>query len=243
MTEYSLYAAMSVGLQTSDIIEVLDRLSKCRLPTKLLDSIRSWTSSYGKIKLVLKHNRYYLESKWADLLQTLLRDEIIKAARATNVEVADPLDGEAGGMGRDAGPRRAGLVIPGTEAAKLARRVANGIGPSRQEQEAEEARLAAEKEKEEAADASIRREVDDEFFKGVELGLEKDDGLDEDEDVHTIEIKPTEIEVRPGQLSHWPLDMLSNSLLRSAVICRPSRSDARTSTTPSSRSTTSGTTS
>lgn len=243
MTEYSLYAAMSVGLQTSDIIEVLDRLSKCRLPTKLLDSIRSWTSSYGKIKLVLKHNRYYLESKWADLLQTLLRDEIIKAARATNVEVADAQDGEAGGMGRDTGPRRAGLVIPGTEAAKLARRVANGIGPTRQEQEAEEARLAAEKEKEEAADASLRQEVDDEFFKGVELGLEKDDGLDEDEDVHTIEIKPTEIEVRPGQVSHRPLEILFDSLLRSAIICRPSRSDARTSTTPSSRSTTSGTTS
>lgn len=30
LTEYSLYAAMSVGLETEDIIEVLNRLSKVR---------------------------------------------------------------------------------------------------------------------------------------------------------------------------------------------------------------------
>lgn len=187
---------MSVGLMTSDIIEVLARLSKTPIPPVLLDSIRTWTASYGKIKLVLKHNRYYLESKWPDLLQTLLRDDIIKNARVTGVEVDPTVElGGVGGMGREAGPKRAGLVIPGTEAAKQARKVQNGVGSTRAEQEAEEARLAAEKEKEEAADDEIRREVDDEFFKGVELGLEKDDGMDEDEDVHTIEIKPTEIEV------------------------------------------------
>merc|ERR1712173_521221 len=32
LTSYSLYAAVSVGLQTEDIIEYLTRLSKCSLP-------------------------------------------------------------------------------------------------------------------------------------------------------------------------------------------------------------------
>jgi DNA excision repair protein ERCC-3 len=60
LTSYSLYAAVSVGLQTADIIEVLNRLSKVPVPDSIVSFIRERTLSYGKVKLVLKHNKYYL---------------------------------------------------------------------------------------------------------------------------------------------------------------------------------------
>ena len=61
--QYSLYAAVSVGLQTKDIIEYLTRLSKSSLPKGIVKYIELCTLSYGKLKLVLKHNRYFVESQ------------------------------------------------------------------------------------------------------------------------------------------------------------------------------------
>ncbi|KZO96578.1 DNA repair helicase rad25 [Calocera viscosa TUFC12733] len=81
LTAYSLYAAVSVGLETEDIIEVLNRLSKVPLPENVISYIRSCTMSYGKVKLVLKHNKYFVESTHPEILQTLLRDQEIRSAR------------------------------------------------------------------------------------------------------------------------------------------------------------------
>ncbi|CAJ0928554.1 unnamed protein product, partial [Mesorhabditis belari] len=78
LTAYSLYAAVSVGFQTGDIIEYLDRLSKSELPDGIKEFIRLCTLSYGKAKLVLKHNRYYIESRHSDVIQKLLKDPIIQ---------------------------------------------------------------------------------------------------------------------------------------------------------------------
>ncbi|KAJ2659645.1 DNA repair helicase RAD25 [Coemansia sp. RSA 1200] len=91
LTPFSLYAAVSVGLDTKDIIKVLDRLSKVPIPVSLVDKIGQWTRSYGKVKLVLKHNQYYVESNHPDILQHLLRDPVIMQARtfpSKNVEGA-----------------------------------------------------------------------------------------------------------------------------------------------------------
>lgn len=86
LTAYSLYAAVSVGLQTSDIVEYLQKLSKTSVPEGIVQFIKVrmlgnhckmssfilivrslhlimllfsqlCTVSYGKVKLVLKHNR------------------------------------------------------------------------------------------------------------------------------------------------------------------------------------------
>ena len=57
LTAYSLYAAVSVGLQTHDIVEYLKRLSKTTIPEGIVEFIRLCTLSYGKVKLVLKHNK------------------------------------------------------------------------------------------------------------------------------------------------------------------------------------------
>uniref|UniRef100_A0A2A4JPV0 General transcription and DNA repair factor IIH helicase/translocase subunit XPB n=1 Tax=Heliothis virescens TaxID=7102 RepID=A0A2A4JPV0_HELVI len=81
LTAYSLYAAVSVGLQTADIIEYLQRLSKCAVPAGIIEFIQLCTLSYGKVKLVLKHNRYLVESKHVEVLQKLLRDPIIQQCR------------------------------------------------------------------------------------------------------------------------------------------------------------------
>ena len=51
LTSYSLYAAVSVGLQTDDIIEYLTRLCKTSLPTGIVDYIKMCTTSYGKVKI------------------------------------------------------------------------------------------------------------------------------------------------------------------------------------------------
>ncbi|KAK7110555.1 general transcription and DNA repair factor IIH helicase/translocase subunit XPB-like [Littorina saxatilis] len=81
LTAYSLYAAVSVGLQTGDIIEYLRRLSKTTLPDGIIEFIKLCTLSYGKVKLVLKHNRYFVESQYPDVLQKLLKDPRIQDSR------------------------------------------------------------------------------------------------------------------------------------------------------------------
>lgn len=84
LTPYSLYAAVSVGLQTEDIVEYLKRLSKTTIPDGIVDFIKLCTVSYGKVKLVLKHNRYFVESSHVEVIQKLLTDEVIEKCRKTD---------------------------------------------------------------------------------------------------------------------------------------------------------------
>ncbi|KAG7663283.1 SSL2 [[Candida] subhashii] len=86
ITAYSLYAAVSVGLETDDIISVLNRLSKVPVAESIINFIRGATVSYGKVKLVLKHNRYFVESTQADILQMLLKDPVIGPLRIQSSE-------------------------------------------------------------------------------------------------------------------------------------------------------------
>lgn len=111
ITKPSLHAAMSVGLETNDIIEVLSRLSKIPLPHGLISRIREWTSSYGKIKLILKHNRYWLESSVPAYLEQLLNDEVIRTCRVHRDEEQSEVT-----FGVDKAQRD--FVIPGTEEAR-----------------------------------------------------------------------------------------------------------------------------
>ncbi|XP_055966155.1 general transcription and DNA repair factor IIH helicase subunit XPB isoform X1 [Sorex fumeus] len=86
LTAYSLYAAVSVGLQTSDITEYLRKLSKTGVPDGIMQFIKLCTISYGKVKLVLKHNRYFVESSHPDVIQHLLQDPVIRECRLRNAE-------------------------------------------------------------------------------------------------------------------------------------------------------------
>ncbi|KAF5603296.1 DNA excision repair ERCC-3 [Fusarium pseudocircinatum] len=105
ITPHSLYAAVSVGLNGEDIISTLDKFLKTELPRGIKEFIRSCTKSYGKVKLVLKSNKYFVESSDADVLQTLLKDSIIGPLR---VNSSDEIT-------TTRAPALGGLVIPGTK--------------------------------------------------------------------------------------------------------------------------------
>ncbi|KAK6460544.1 DNA helicase [Scheffersomyces coipomensis] len=111
ITAYSLYAAVSVGLETDDIISVLNRLSKVPISESIIQFIRQATVSYGKVKLVLKHNKYFVESSQADILQMLLKDPIIGSLRIISSE--NIVTGT--GLVQTAAPKQGDLVIPGTK--------------------------------------------------------------------------------------------------------------------------------
>ncbi|XP_020809510.1 DNA excision repair protein haywire [Drosophila serrata] len=97
LTAYSLYAAVSVGLQTHDIVEYLKRLSKTSIPEGILEFIRLCTLSYGKVKLVLKHNKYFIESPHPEVLQKLLKDPVIQKCRLIRSEGEDFIQGTMDG--------------------------------------------------------------------------------------------------------------------------------------------------
>ncbi|MCJ1278956.1 transcription factor TFIIH complex ERCC-3 subunit [Puttea exsequens] len=111
MTVHSLYAAVSVGLVPQDIINFLDRLSKTPLPQEIRSFILECTQAFGKVKLVLKHNKYFLETPDNKVLQKLLRDEVIAANKS----------GDTAGIITEKAPKLGGVVIPGTKDAAGAR--------------------------------------------------------------------------------------------------------------------------
>ena len=83
LTPHSLYAAVSVGLTTDTIIGVLGRLAKCEVPQDVIRFIKDSTKNYGKVKMVLKQNRFFVESPDKDILKRLTRDAKIAAACLT----------------------------------------------------------------------------------------------------------------------------------------------------------------
>ncbi|KAI3903647.1 hypothetical protein MKW98_032301 [Papaver atlanticum] len=81
LTPHSLYAAVSIGLETDTIIRVLNTLSKTKIPKEMIDFIYASTSNYGKVKLVLKKNQYFVESPFPEVIKMLLQDDVISRAR------------------------------------------------------------------------------------------------------------------------------------------------------------------
>jgi DNA excision repair protein ERCC-3 len=170
LTSYSLYAAVSVGLQTEDIIEVLNRLSKVPVPETIIDFIRERTLSYGKVKLVLKHNKYFVESSHPETLQLLLKDKVIREARVISQQTDNSI--KASTFTTAKAPVKGNLVIPGTK--------------------------EAEKKKEEAAGgkaggSAARPSTDAELFTSV-VGVDADEIDEDDENVHAFEIDDAKID-------------------------------------------------
>jgi len=85
---------------------------KVPVPETITNFIRERTLSYGKVKLVLKHNKYYVESSHPETLQLLLKDKAIRDARVASQP------GDANKMTTFTtakAPVKGGLVIPGTK--------------------------------------------------------------------------------------------------------------------------------
>ncbi|KZT29693.1 DNA helicase [Neolentinus lepideus HHB14362 ss-1] len=169
LTPYSLYAAVSVGLQTEDIIEVLNRLSKVPVPESIITLIRERTLSYGKVKLVLKHNKYYIESSHPETLQFLLKDKLIREARVVSQVADKSIKGNT--FTTSKAPVKGNLAIPGTK--------------------------DAEKKKDDSfngkAGAPGQPASDAELFTSV-VGVDSDDIEDEDDNVHSFEIDDSKID-------------------------------------------------
>ncbi|KAL8702005.1 MAG: hypothetical protein Q9201_004612 [Fulgogasparrea decipioides] len=104
MTVHSLYAAVSTGMTAKDIFFGLNLLSKTPIPPEIKDFIIECTRAYGKVKLVLKHNRYFLETAEYDILKQLLQDEVIAASRTNST----------GAIVTEKADKLGGIVIPGT---------------------------------------------------------------------------------------------------------------------------------
>lgn len=98
---------------------------KVPVPESIIDFIRGRTMSYGKVKLVLKHNKYFVESSHPEMLQTLLKDKVIREARVHSQVVDNSI--KAATFTTSKAPVKGNLVIPGTkEAEKKKDEPANG---------------------------------------------------------------------------------------------------------------------
>jgi DNA excision repair protein ERCC-3 len=81
LTQNSLYAAVAIAIDTDTIIKVLDKLCKTELPIETIQFIRDSTRTFGKARLVLKNNKYNVESHFPEVLLELLKHVDIKKAR------------------------------------------------------------------------------------------------------------------------------------------------------------------
>ncbi|KAJ7056607.1 P-loop containing nucleoside triphosphate hydrolase protein [Mycena amicta] len=165
LTSYSLYAAVSVGLQTEDIIEVLNRLSKVPVPDSITSFIRERTLSYGKVKLVLKHNKYFVESSHPETLQILLKDRVIREARVISQQMDNSI--KANTFTTSKAPTKGNLVIPGTS-------------------------KEADKKKDDGKPSGTGP-TDSDIFTSV-VGVEGDEIEEDDENVHAFEINDAKID-------------------------------------------------
>ena len=89
LTEDSLYAAVALAIDTDKIIRTLSRLCKHEVPVKVQTYIRDCTYTFGKAKLVLKENRFHVESQFPEVLRELLRNPTIKNARRMEEPTSD----------------------------------------------------------------------------------------------------------------------------------------------------------
>ena len=180
ITAHSLYAAVaSAGLTPQDLLGTLERFSKVAVPRSIAKFIKETTESYGKIKLVLKDNRYHIESKDPQMLQRLLQDEEIGPLRLQ------------GDVVKEKAPQMRGLVIPGTKEAAGVKQANQLPAPA--------ARPGAPVPPSAAAAAAAAAEpvkdpsAEDPFASGIKEDEEGDDDDDEDT-VHSFEISAESVE-------------------------------------------------
>ncbi len=148
LTPHSLYAAVSIGLDTVTILAVLERLAKAALPPEVRAFVREATANYGKVKLVLARNRFWVESAHPAVLRRLLKDEVVRTAR-----VMPPAGEGGGGLGGAAALGGAGGAADAADAAGGAA-VGGGFAVSRALQDRAVAALAATRDLDVAAAAA-----------------------------------------------------------------------------------------
>lgn len=84
ITVFSLYAAIGVGMTVDSIIQNLNKFSKNEVPDPLERMLRAHGNAFGRVKLVLRENRYFLESSTREDLEYMLTHPIVAEARIRN---------------------------------------------------------------------------------------------------------------------------------------------------------------
>lgn len=108
----------------------MNRLSKAPVPESIVSFIRERTTSYGKVKLVLKHNKYFIESGHPETLQFLLKDSVIREARVIPQQATGGAEND---LTMSKAPTKAGLVIPGTKAISGTGQTATGVADAKKQ--------------------------------------------------------------------------------------------------------------
>ncbi|KFG54470.1 TFIIH basal transcription factor complex helicase XPB subunit [Toxoplasma gondii FOU] len=80
ITIFSLYAGISIGLSCEDMLLNLEKFSKNAIPEDLVVQIQKVASAFGKVKLVLNENKYYIESAEKKELDYLLSNPLIRSS-------------------------------------------------------------------------------------------------------------------------------------------------------------------
>lgn len=107
ITVFSLYAAVGVGMTIENIIRNLNKFSKNDIPDCLERLLRFHGDAFGRVKLVLRDNRYFLESNTREDLEYMLSHPVVAEARIRNSMVmrqvsAPPMGSSTGSHLREA---------------------------------------------------------------------------------------------------------------------------------------------
>jgi len=93
INQFSLYAAASIGLSSDDMLSALRRLSKHHLEPSLEEFIKTNTERCGKLRIVLKDRRYFVESNNPKILRDLkLNPDIGRLMKPVNPDEGKEID-------------------------------------------------------------------------------------------------------------------------------------------------------
>ena len=81
ITMTSLLGASAYNLTPKSIIKHLKLFSKNIVPENVIQKIRVYMKRYGKVKLIIRNQRFFIESTEQKILHQLLRHPDIRAAR------------------------------------------------------------------------------------------------------------------------------------------------------------------
>eukprot|EP00039_Didymoeca_costata_P030669 m.30818 g.30818 ORF g.30818 m.30818 type:complete len:815 (+) comp8244_c0_seq1:331-2775(+) len=173
LTPSSLYAAALTGRTPELMIERLTLMCKTDLPKEVVHMIKETTAGWGQVSITARKNRYFIESSNPDVLEELVKDEVVQEARITN---------EDGAKMNSQGPRGT-VKIEGLEATKAARekKVAQAVASKRDLTDAE--LVAAANELEEQAN-----QVTDDLAEMARL-IDADDSDQEEEVSETVDFE------------------------------------------------------
>ncbi|KAF2786220.1 DNA repair helicase rad25 [Melanomma pulvis-pyrius CBS 109.77] len=221
LTAHSLFAAVSIGKSSKEIIDTLERYSKTALSPSVISFIDKSTSSFGKAKIVLKKTLSYIESDDPTILQRLLKDATIAECRADTTD----------GLIMEAAPRIGVMAIPGTKMAAGANQVAHQVAEAAADPQAPSDMIAALREEddddEEVAQVhsfQIKSEERERVVKRCQdIGLPLTEEYDYETDMVNAKL---DIDLRPhAQIRYYQEKalgkMFSNSRARSGIIVLP----------------------